>query len=394
MDSVFDKKNSCYGCSSCVQVCPQAAISFQQDNEGFFYPEIDQVKCIDCGLCRKACPIFKEVKAVAPNYPEIYAVWHRDEDIRKSSTSGGVFSALARNVLSQGGVVFGAAFDKDIKVVHVGVDAPEQLYRLQGSKYTQSLIGECYREVKALLKEGKKVLFSGTPCQVNGLYSYLGKGFDNLYTCDCVCHGVPSPGIFELYKKHLQQTNKSEIQSFKFRNKLKGWKNYNISVAFKNGTEVHTNFTEDPYMIGFIKNMYLRPSCHECKYASVQRQADITLADFWGVEKYNPLLDDDKGTSLILANSPKGSELLEACKDELVIHKADLQAAVRENPSLTGPSSPNKQRSEFFSVVPEADFAALHRKFLMPPSKVQLLMRKSMRIPGKLIKVVLGMIKK
>ncbi|MDF2984980.1 MAG: hypothetical protein K0R50_490 [Eubacterium sp.] len=390
MKSVFDKKNSCYGCSSCTQVCPTEAISFLQDNEGFFYPEIDQSKCIDCGMCRKACPIFKEFKAVEENYPEIHAVWNKDESVRKSSTSGGVFSALARNILSQGGVVFGAVFDDDIKVIHEGVYAPEHLYRLQGSKYTQSLIGECYKEVRSLLKENKKVLFSGTPCQVSGLYAYLGKSNDNLYTCDCVCHGVPSPGVFELYKQHLQKTNKSEIQSFKFRNKLKGWKNYNVSVAFKNGTDVHTNFKEDPYMIGFIKNMYLRPSCHECKYASVQRQADITLADFWGVEKYNPQLDDDKGTSLILANSPKGARLLEACKEELVIHKADLQAAVRENPSLTGPASPNRQRSKFFKHMPETDFEALHKRFLMPPSKAQLLWRKCLRIPGKLIKIVLG----
>lgn len=389
MNSVFDNKNDCYGCASCVQLCPSGAIAFNEDKEGFSYPEIDQSKCTDCGLCRKACPIYKNVEAPAETYPGIYAVWNKDEELRRTSTSGGVFSALSRRIISQDGVVFGAAFSENIKAVHMGIDSQEQLWRLQGSKYTQSLIGNCYREIRELLRVGRKILFSGTPCQVSGLYSYLGKNHENLYTCDCVCHGVPSPGVFELYKAHLERLNNSKIESFNFRNKSKGWKNYNINVGFKNGSNILHDFREDPYMRGFISNMFLRPSCHGCKFASVVRQSDITLADFWGVDKFNPKLDDDQGTSLIMVNSLKGTELLEACQEELVIHEASLPAAVRENPSLTGPSKPHKLRSKFFSRMNSSDFAALQDSFLKPPSQVRLLWNRCLRIPNRLVRHLL-----
>ncbi len=389
METVFDKKNNCYGCGSCVQICPTIAIDLIVDKEGFSYPEINLDKCTDCGLCRKSCPIFSSVEASSEPYPQVYAIWNKNEDIRKASTSGGVFSALAEKVLSQGGVVFGAAFNDKVEVVHRGVESSDQLWSLQGSKYTQSSIGNTYKEIRVLLKDGRKVLFSGTPCQVSGLYSFLGRINQNLYTCDCVCHGVPSPGVFELYKAHLEKLNNSEIQRFQFRNKSSGWKNYNVTVSFKNGQHVSTNFKEDPYMRGFIGNMYLRPSCHSCKYASVQRQSDITLADFWGIDKYNPQLDDDKGTSLILLNSPRGEELLTACRDKLAIFKADLPAAIRENPSLIGPSSPNKRRSRFFTKMEYGDFPALALKFLKAPSRTQLLLSRCLRIPKKLVKLVL-----
>ncbi len=389
METVFDKKNNCFGCSSCVQICPTGAIEFKRDMEGFSYPEINQAKCTDCGLCRGSCPIFSRVESPSEPYPQIYAIWNKNEAIRKSSTSGGVFSALSEAILSQGGAVFGAAFNDKIQVAHRGVESMDQLWRLQGSKYTQSSIGNSYKEIKILLKDGRKVLFSGTPCQVSGLYSFLGRSYDNLYTCDCVCHGVPSPGVFELYKEHLEKSSSSEIQTFQFRNKSSGWKNYNVSVGYKNGQKSFTNFKEDPYMRGFISNMYLRPSCHSCKYASVHRQSDITLADFWGVDKFKPELDDDRGTSLILTNSPRGEELLKVCRDKLVIHKADLPSAIRENPSLTSPSSPNTRRSEFFKAMEYGDFPALAHKFLRPPTGTQLLWRRCLRIPKKLVKLVL-----
>ncbi|OPX45529.1 NAD(P)H-quinone oxidoreductase subunit I [Ruminiclostridium hungatei] len=389
MNSVFDNKNDCFGCAACVQVCPSGAIAFPQDSEGFRYPEIDAGRCTDCGLCRKSCPIFKDIKSQAASFPQVYAMWSKDENIRSTSTSGGVFTVLAKHVLSKGGVVFGAAFDENLRVAHTGVYDQEQLWRLQGSKYAQSVTGDTFKEVKALLQAGKTVLYSGTPCQTGGLYSYLGKDHKLLYTCDCVCHGVPSPLVFELYKSHLEKIYASEIQSFNFRNKSAGWKNYNIKVDFKNGRQHRTDFKADPYMRGFTGNMYLRPSCHGCRYASVQRQSDITLADFWGVARFDPGLDDDKGTSLILVNSPAGLELLEACGDELTIHKADLPAAARENPSLTGPSSPHRRRGEFFSQMARSDFAALEAKFLRAPSKVRLLWRRCIGIPRRMAKIIL-----
>lgn len=388
MITVYDKKNNCYGCSSCVQICPSGAITFKEDVEGFSYPEINQSKCNDCGLCRKVCPIFKDVPSLDEVFPHIYAIWNKNDEVRGSSTSGGVFTALAKKIIDQSGVVFGAAFDDKNKVNHTGIASGEQLWKLQGSKYTQSNIGDSYKEARAFLREGKKVLFSGTPCQISGLYAYLGKSYENLYTCDCVCHGVPSPGVFELYKAHLEKLYKSEIKSFNFRNKSGSWKNYNIKVVFNNGSQHITDFREDPYMRGFIKNIYLRPSCHSCKYAAVKRHSDITLGDFWGIEKFNPALDDDKGTSLILANTPKGAEFLEACKADLEIHRADLSSAARENPSLVGPSNPHKNRDRFFSEMVGSDFGTLQNKFLRPTSKGRLAFNKFLRIPKKLLRLL------
>jgi len=383
MDSVFNSKNECYGCSSCVQVCPTQAISFEKDSEGFFYPEIDASKCCDCGLCRKSCPIYQ---SSPKDNPQAYAIWNKNDEIRSSSTSGGVFTSLAEKIISDGGVVFGVAFDKSFKAVHTCVDSADQLGPLRGSKYTQSFVGDSYKKVRELLNVDTPVLFSGTPCQIGGLYSYLGKDYSSLFTCDCVCHGVPSPGVFELYKEHLQKLHNSEIETLQFRNKLESWKSYNVSVTFKSGRQVLTSFKEDPYMIGFIKNMYLRPSCHTCKYASLQRQADVTLGDFWGIDKFYPELDDDRGTSLLLINTPKGAQLLQRCENELAIHKCDLSNAVKENPSLTGPSYPNKLRSKFFYQMDKSDFKTLQNRFLRPTSKIELFIRKCISFPKRLIK--------
>lgn len=387
MNSVFNSKNECYGCSSCVQVCPVQAISFNKDSEGFFYPEIASDKCTDCGLCRKSCPIYKNSPAsVSEEYPHVYGVWNKNDKIRDRSTSGGVFTALAQRIIDDGGVVFGAAFDNSFKAVHISVSDINGLEQLRGSKYTQSSIGVSYSNVKELLNKNTKVLFSGTPCQISGLYSFLGKSFSNLYTCDCVCHGVPSPGVFDMYKDHLQKQYGSEISAFSFRNKSKGWKSYHVSVSFKNGKQVLYGFQNNPFMIGFIKNMYLRPSCHSCKYASIQRQADVTLADFWGVEKFYPELDDDRGTSLVLVNTHKGTELLKSCRNDLAIHECRLTDAVKENPSLTGPCSPNKLRTEFFNQMRSSDFKALERRFLQPASKMKVFLIKCISFSKRRIK--------
>lgn len=377
MDSVYNNKNECYGCGACVQVCPKQAISFEEDIEGFLYPKIDTANCCDCGLCRKSCPIYNSPTSFTPkDYPTAYAVWNKSDEIRLSSSSGGVFTSLANKTISEGGVVFGVAFDSNFKAIHTCVDSADQLGALRGSKYTQSFVGDSYKKAKEILNKNIKVLFSGTPCQVSGLYTYLGKEYSNLITCDCVCHGVPSPGIFELYKEHLQKLYDSEIETFSFRNKSKSWKSYHVFVTFKNGKQLFTSFKEDPYMIGFIKNIYLRPSCHTCKYASVQRQSDVTLADFWGVEKFYPELDDDRGTSLLLVNTHKGAQFLQLCENEFFIHQCELLNATKENPSLLGPSSPNILRTKFFNQMNTCDFASLQTRFLSPPSKIEVFIRK------------------
>lgn len=386
MISVYNVKSECYGCSSCVQACPVKAISFEKDSEGFFYPEIDSSRCIDCGVCRKSCPIFTPAAPASEDYPLVYAVWNKNDTIRSNSTSGGVFTSLAGKIIENGGVVFGAAFDSELKAIHTGVNTLNGLEPLRGSKYTQSYIGDSYKKVRELLQSNTKVLFSGTPCQIGGLYSFLGKEYDSLFTCDCVCHGVPSPGVFERYINHLREQHNSEIDSFSFRDKSTSWKSYRVRVSFKNGKQILTDFKKDPYMIGFIKNMYLRPSCGSCKYASAHRQADVTLADFWGVEKSCPELDDDRGTSLVLINTQKGCELLQRCESELAMHECRLSDAVRENPSLTGPSSPNRLRRSFFNQMNKYDFKTLERNFLRPASKTEVFIRKCIGFSKRRIK--------
>lgn len=307
MNNVAEKVpyQDCCGCGACLNACPKGAISMIENSEGFLVPSVDSSLCIDCSLCLKACPALNEKRATNPE-PECYAAQAHD-DIRSISSSGGIFTPLAEAILNRGGLVCGAAFRNDWTVHHIIVDQKEDLAKLRGSKYVQSDTEDCYKRIKALLKDGKWVLFSGTPCQVAGLYTYLGKDYDTLLTVDIFCHGAPSPGVWKRYLRENYEPG--SIANVNFRDKKAiGWSCSHVAITLKNGKkEVSDNYTK-----WFHSSIILRPSCENCKHNKLPRPGDISLGDWWGISQIDPKLNDGKGLSNVLINTPKGKALYES----------------------------------------------------------------------------------
>ena len=343
----INKKSECCGCHACNNVCPKECILMEIDNEGFWYPKVDKSKCIDCNLCEKVCPIINTPKKVEDDILA-YACKNKNEEIRKNSSSGGVFTLLCEEVINNNGVVFGATFDENLNVKHTYAETLEECINFRGSKYVQSKIGDTYKEAKKFLDQERIVLFSGTPCQISGLDAYLMKKYDNLILIDIACHGVPSPLIYKSYIKKLEEKKKSKINEILFRDKSTGWKDYSISFKFDNGKKMRQFRIDNTYMSGYLKDIFLRPSCYTCKFKKPITSADLTLADYWGIQNKHIEFDDDKGVSLILINSEKGQHLLNKITNKLNIIKTDLEYAIRCNPSIIKSSSYNEERDEFF----------------------------------------------
>jgi coenzyme F420-reducing hydrogenase beta subunit len=287
-----------------------------------------------------------------------------------------------KKTLEQGGVVIGAAFDESMTLRHQIAQNALEGEKFRGSKYLQSVIGDTYREAKSYLQQGRRVLFSGTPCQIAGLYSYLGQDKDNvnLLTCDLVCHGVPSPKVFAAYKASLEHLYDAKVSRIAFRRKDCGWKRYSVALSFDNATEYRRLLTDDPFMIGFLRDTYLRPSCHVCKFSRLPRVADLTLGDFWGVDRHHPEWDDDQGTSLVLVETVKGQEAFDGCCDELVTHKADLTLAIQSNPCICGSVKPGRHRTAFFKDLDRQPFEYILKKYMSPPSPLRKTVRFARRI--------------
>ena len=319
MIDIKDKKDCC-GCEACVQRCPKACISFGEDAEGFRYPEVDATLCIDCGLCEKVCPVLNPRQPIEPL--DTCAAINPDEAVRLQSSSGGVFTMLAQAVIARGGIVFGVGFNEQWEVVHKLAETEEALAEFLGSKYVQSRVGETFKQAEQCLKTGREVLFSGTPCQISGLKHFLRKDYPNLLTIDFICHGTPSPGIFRQYLEELKaklsvgkSSGQYEISQVAFRNKSKGWKKFSFLLSLKRrdhvgvATYVQT-LHKDPFLRGFLKNLFLRPSCHACPAKLLSSGSDITLADFWGAPRLMPQHDDDRGFSALTANTERGRQAL------------------------------------------------------------------------------------
>lgn len=363
-------KSKCCGCSACVQRCPKHCIVLVEDNEGFLYPNADSNACIDCGLCEKVCPVINKDDEQEPL--EVFAALNPNEDIRVKSSSGGIFTQLAEKIIEKGGVVFGARFDEQWEVVHDYVETKEAIGIFRGSKYVQSRIGDNYKIAEAFLKEGRGVLFSGTPCQISGLRKYLRKDYDNLLLVDFICHGVPSPGVFrtflrdEIDKNALMGVGKNSvllpciplvsegdgldckgwgIKSISFRDKRNGWKKFGFALVLSKATAAgeensvllsYTPLHENLYLRGFSKDLYLRPICHTCPVKHLSSGSDITLGDYWGIAFTMPELDDDKGVSAITVNTEKGRvalhstdvQLRPASLTDLLVHNSALQNSV------------------------------------------------------------------
>lgn len=356
----INDKQKCSGCHACFSACPKNCISMKADEEGFLYPIVDEQSCVNCGLCDKVCPILQsnQIKGSI----EAYAVKNNDEYIRQNSSSGGFFSVVSEWVLSQGGIVFGASFDKKLNVIHQSADNSEGLERLRGSKYVQSIIGDTYLQAKDFLEKGRIVYYTGTPCQIEGLLSFLSKPYDNLITSDIICHGVPSPAVWQKYLDSYSKNDGTVVSKASFRNKDEGWKRFSMKLELSNDVQYRKMFLNDDFMLAFLKNYCLRPSCYGCSFKTIERPSDFTLADFWGIEKMLPEMDDDKGTSLVLVNSEKGQMLFDKLKNRITFEKVNGNEAIKYNIAAVESMVEPKGRDVFMKKVTSKNFGKMVKK--------------------------------
>lgn len=357
---ITDKKN-CTGCYACLNICPRECIIMESDSEGFWYPKVDMTLCVDCGLCDKVCPILH--KEEIQNEPQAYACYNKDDSIRMESSSGGVFTLIAEQVIDNNGVVFGSGFAKGFLVVHKCVETKEGLGELRGSKYVQSKIEYAYKKVKDILEQVRPVLFVGTSCQIGGLKAFLQRDYANLFCIDIICHGVPSPKVWQKYVAYREDCAGSMARKITFRRKDEGWKRYSVSFQFKNDTEYLQNHQRDLYMQAFLRNTCLRPSCHACNFKTLHRKSDITLADFWGIQKVLPDMDDDKGTSLVFVNSIRGKEMFDRIKELIIFREVDIHKAVSYNSSAIKSDRKNPNRDKFFKDIDKLPFDKLFKRY-------------------------------
>lgn len=345
----IQEKYMCDGCYACYNICPKDAINMEVDDEGFWYPRVDNEKCVDCNKCEKVCPILnkKQIKSLK----KAYACYNLDETVRLKSSSGGIFSILASDIIKNDGVVFGAKFDEDFNVVHDYIEDIEGLSQFRGSKYVQSNIGTSFKEAKKFLDCGRRVLFSGTPCQIAGLKSYLKKDYENLVTVDLICHGVPSPMVWQRYIKELSGGKKLTYMTF--RNKSKGWNNGVLKYIFEDGIEINEKYEESSYIKGFIGNCFLRPSCYNCNFKTLDRESDFTIGDFWGIELILPKLDDNKGISLCFIHTDKAENILKDIKSNIYLCEVDIYESIRKNPCAIYSVDLLKNRTKFFKYINE-----------------------------------------
>ena len=343
---------NCTGCMACYNKCPNNAISVIYNEAGFYTPCIDEKKCTNCGLCASVCPQEKTVQ-VKSEPTACYAVM-ADDEIRKNSASGGLFAKIAEEYLKRGGYVCGAAFSDDFRHVnHIIINSQNDLIKLQNSKYVQSNIGNVFSEIKILLENGKEVLFGGTPCEVAGLNNYLGKNYDNLLTMDLVCHGIPSPLVWEKYLDALSKGK--NIENVLFRNKRNGW-HYKSEVEIKLKDKIFTKTIKDNlFYRGFFEHLFLNEACYSCKYTNLHRPADITIGDFWKIEYKDSEMNDEKGTSLLIIHTHKGQKIIDKYKNKFKTFKEfDIGAAIEGNQRLSTPSEKNLDNTKFVKDLRKA----------------------------------------
>lgn len=351
----------CTGCGVCANICPKKAIKMTSSKRGFLYPAVDDNICIHCNRCIKQCPV-KHDNVAEEMKKKVYAVWSKDNETRIKSSSGGFFMVVAKYILSNGGAVCATRFSDDFSGAVFDIcESESELYRFRGSKYVQSNLNPVYSRVKDLLENKRLVLFVGTGCQVAAIKSYLGRTYDNLLCIDLICHGVPSPMVWEKYIQHLDKEHgNSGVKSISFRVKKPSWKEYSLEVIFNNGQNYVRSKTQDPYLIAFGKDIILRPSCEHCKYACLKREGDITISDFWAYRSFDfKTRNDEKGISCCIVNSQKGTQLFELLRNEFVVVEKEIDEAIRGNRSLIKPWSANEKTDEFWNLYDEKGIDAL-----------------------------------
>lgn len=346
--------NQCTGCTACASVCPKSCIQMCPDENGFRYPIVDETICVGCGLCEQSCPVVNPL-GKAENDSKAYAAYSKDEGMRLESSSGGVFTEIAKAVLARGGAVFGAAYNQRFEVVHICVEYEADLTKLRGAKYAQSDLCGVFGQVKARLNQGQEVLFSGTPCQVGGLKAFLRKDYENLLTVDFVCHSVPSPMAWREYVKYrAEQDNGGSLPAaINLRSKKTGWSRYQYSNLFEyaDGHAHAAKSSDSLYMKLFVGGYINRESCANCQFKGYSRASDLTLGDFWGIWDIAPEMDDNKGTSVVLVQSGQGAELLRNITDRLVLKPMTLEDAGRQNSAMLKTSQPNARWTEAMAKI-------------------------------------------
>lgn len=368
MKEVINKFN-CTGCSACMNSCPKNAIRMEYSREGFLYPKIDTDKCINCNLCKKICPVLNTSKNISKN--SCYVGYIKNDKVIMNSSSGGIFYVLANNILENNGIVIGAAFDKKNKLQHIAIEEKKEINKLMGSKYIQSNLNNIYSYIKERVKK-RKILFVGTPCQVAGLKAFLKKEYDNLITVDLVCHGVPSPKLFEKYIKYIEKKNNDKLINYNFRDKSTGWDTYSTKAKFKN-KEIKELFSNNYYMNLFLSDNALRESCYNCNFKLGNKYSDITLGDFWGIKNYHKEMYNKKGTSAIIINTEKGSTIFDSIKDKLTYKQCNIEEIVNDNPSLKYSSKKNQNRETFYDDINRLEFEKLYKKY--KPKKASIIKR-------------------
>lgn len=369
MIQILDKKDCC-GCNACVQRCPKQCIKMQPDNEGFQYPLVDTTLCIDCKLCEKVCPIINDS---TPQQPlKVYAAYNTDEEVRLQSSSGGIYTLLAAATIKEGGVVFGVKFNEEWIPEFGYTETMEGIAPFRGSKYIQAIVGNAYKQAEYFLKNGRKVLFCGTPCQVSGLNKFLRKEYDNLLTVDIICHGVPSPKVWNMYLREkcyrlmnvndgsnskstgFDSTYYSKIETINFRSKVAGWGKYRFFIKLtdlgdnqKESVAISEARDKNEYMRAFLSNIILRPSCYNCPAKQGRSHSDITIADFWGIDIIDPNFNDDKGCGAVLINTIKGAGV--DIISQSIYKEKTFDEIIKYNPSYYKNSIPHRKREEFFN---------------------------------------------
>jgi coenzyme F420-reducing hydrogenase beta subunit len=361
----FDTKDvyRCCGCTACMNICPTNAITMVADKEGFKYPVIDEDKCIHCNLCRKVCPYGQyRTEEEDPVYPKVFAAYHRNDETHEISTSGGMFTPMYKNVLAKGGKVVGVKYSDNMEVIYEIAENEEQCEKFRGSKYVQADANDVMTRVKELLEQGTPVLYSGNPCQISGLKRFLRKDYDNLYTVDIICHGTPSPKVFELYLNYLEGVYKSKVVDFEFRNKIRGWSTPYVCIKFESGEVLLEQASMNNFNRAFLSNYIQRPSCYTCEWASLTRSVgDITIGDYWGITNQHPEMFNEKGVSVIKINNEKGMKFFNEFKDQFVLEESTYDKAYAANHKK--PMNLQAKRNQLMSQIDDVEINALLQSF-------------------------------
>ena len=361
LNGINIRKADCSGCGACVCACPTKCLSMKRDSEGFLYPHAEDKDCIHCGKCLSVCPV--RIKPKTADYAErVFIVQHKDERIRRESTSGGAFTAIAEYIVQNGGIVFGAGMDENFRVRHMQARSAEQLALFRNSKYSQSDLGDTFLKIKHYLGEGKTVLFSGTPCQTAGLKKFLPDAGETLVTVDVVCRGIPSPLVFEKYIEYQKQKF-GAFDKVLFRDKYAGYTHTAMSLYRGGNCLYHNGLEYDPMLKLFYRGMICRPICSDCPFKGIKRCSDFTLWDCFSAKEINGDFDDNKGTTFVMLHSEKAERIFEKLRDNIRFCEGDAEKACRGAAEMVKSIPHDPARGEFFRDAESVSHEALFRKW-------------------------------